>query len=965
VGRNENSIVDECYNTGNVSGYSAVGGVVGDNMEGSLVSNSHNTGKVTGFENAIGGVAGFVRAPITNCYNTGDIALVGEFSDNISDYSLDDGLIGGVVGEAYVNSSSSALTIEKCYNIGSISGSVRVGGILGGFRDSDHYSDKYGYNITIVKCYNMGAVSGKFYIGGIAGSFGEYGSKFENSYNAGAVSGNSSVGGLIGRSYGYGYPQKSYNVGTVTGSDNVDAITSSKYANNTNVYYLDTGVTITSSVALTDAQMRYSSSFAGFDFDTVWEIGEACRYSYPVLKGVALANDEHTYDDDCDDMCNSCGYERTAPHNRDSEAADCEISACVDCGTEIPAIAEHVRNSEYADCVVAPCIVCGADVDAIAEHYVNVSTTETVTAISLQDSTTYPFSLSGGRYTSTNKADSSTSTFTITALYDCSVTIKYGVSSESNYDWLTIYKNNSQLDRISGTVSDKTLTIELLSGEYINITYSKDGSVNNGSDSGYFEIISDSTIEITTTEQVPASSQTATCANPVICDGCGVTVKEGHDYSTKWTVDEEATCDTNGSKSHHCKICGAKTDVTVIPMLGHTEVTDASVAPNCTETGLTEGKHCSVCGEVLVAQQTVPALGHDYKATVTRPSCTEAGYTTYTCDCGDSYVADEVDALGHDYTAQGNCSVCGVYRATFSGASLTLEDNIAINFKVTPEQFEDTEYSDPYVVFTFNGEQYTVTEYTIDAKGRYAFAFTDIAPRMMNDTIVATLYATYEGEQVVCQSRSYSVKEYCYNMLARCNAGGVYENNEKFKALLVDLLNYGEAAQIYGNYKVDTLVTADLTDTQKSWATDTTPTVSTVQNLRYKTIKDPVVGWQAGGLLLEDAVTMRFKFSVDSIEDVTVKFYTDSNPTGWVVGADELVETTGGYYVYFDGLKARQMRESVYITVYRGDTAISNTVRYSIESYAYAKKNDSNAKLTALLEAMMKYGDSAYKYINE
>ena len=110
---------------------------------------------------------------------------------------------------------------------------------------------------------------------------------------------------------------------------------------------------------------------------------------------------------------------------------------------------------------------------------------------------------------------------------------------------------------------------------------------------------------------------------------------------------------------------------------------------------------------------------------------------------------------------------------------------------------------------------------------------------------------------------------------------------------------------------------------------------------------------------------MRFKFSVSSIEGITVKFYTDENPGGWVVGADELVETSGGYYVYFDGLRARQMRETVYITVYRGDTAISNTVSYSIESYAYAKKNDSNAKLTALLEAMMKYGDSAYRYIND
>ncbi len=44
----------------------------------------------------------------------------------------------------------------------------------------------------------------------------------------------------------------------------------------------------------------------------------------------------------------------------------------------------------------------------------------------------------------------------------------------------------------------------------------------------------------------------------------------------------------------------------------HIEVIDAAVAPTCTATGLTEGKHCSVCGTVLVKQTTTPALVHNY-----------------------------------------------------------------------------------------------------------------------------------------------------------------------------------------------------------------------------------------------------------------------------------------------------------------------------------------------------------------
>ena len=46
---------------------------------------------------------------------------------------------------------------------------------------------------------------------------------------------------------------------------------------------------------------------------------------------------------------------------------------------------------------------------------------------------------------------------------------------------------------------------------------------------------------------------------------------KGHSFSTEWTVDVEATETTPGSKSHHCTVCDAKTDVTVIPATGTVE----------------------------------------------------------------------------------------------------------------------------------------------------------------------------------------------------------------------------------------------------------------------------------------------------------------------------------------------------------------------------------------------------------
>ena len=53
-----------------------------------------------------------------------------------------------------------------------------------------------------------------------------------------------------------------------------------------------------------------------------------------------------------------------------------------------------------------------------------------------------------------------------------------------------------------------------------------------------------------------------------------------------------------------------------------------------------------------------PEHQHEYTTVVTDPTCTEGGYTTYTCACGDSYVADETPAAGHNFV-DGFCGICG------------------------------------------------------------------------------------------------------------------------------------------------------------------------------------------------------------------------------------------------------------------------------------------------------------------
>ena len=140
------------------------------------------------------------------------------------------------------------------------------------------------------------------------------------------------------------------------------------------------------------------------------------------------------------------------------------------------------------------------------------------------------------------------------------------------------------------------------------------------------------------------------------------------------------TCTATGlTEGKHCSVCN-ETLVAQEPVaaLGHTEAIDAAKAPTCTATGLTEGKHCSVCNETLVAQEPVAALGHNYGAEVTAPTCTTAGYTTYTCSvCGDIKVDDHTAALGHAWD-NCECTTCSAVLPTLDKTDsfdFTTEDN--------------------------------------------------------------------------------------------------------------------------------------------------------------------------------------------------------------------------------------------------------------------------------------------------
>ena len=161
-------------------------------------------------------------------------------------------------------------------------------------------------------------------------------------------------------------------------------------------------------------------------------------------------------------------------------------------------------------------------------------------------------------------------------------------------------------------------------------------------------------------------SSPATCAFPAYCKDCGHfgdVDADAHDWSAwkLYDIDQHyrycrknktahveyadhtggtATCETRAM----CDVCNEYYG----QMLGHDYVMHDAQAATCTEIGWAAYATCSRCDYSGYAEK--PALGHDYAAKTTKPTCTEKGYTTHTCTrCQDSYRDEIVSALGHWY----------------------------------------------------------------------------------------------------------------------------------------------------------------------------------------------------------------------------------------------------------------------------------------------------------------------------
>ena len=287
--------------------------------------------------------------------------------------------------------------------------------------------------------------------------------------------------------------------------------------------------------------------------------------------------------------------------------------------------------------------------------------------------------------------------------------------------------------------------------------------------------------------------------------------------------------------------------------------------------------------------------------------------------------------------------------------SLSLESSITMNFKVFKNSLSS--FDDFYMTFECGGIEEKVTQYKQDGN-YYVFSYKGINPQLMNDKVTAVLHAKNSNGEYISPEKVISVREYAYTMLDRYSS----DEHSKLRTLLVDLLNYGSATQKYMGYQTDNLANSDLTAVQNSWASKDTKEFKNIRKFDYKTITNPTVQWNSCGLVLGNSIMFKVKFTANNVENKTVeialrnvKFTYDKN--------DFKDNGDGTYYVYCNELFAHEVSDEILLTVYENGVPCSNTMLFSVESYArLVRDNYKGIPLDEMITTMMLYGNSAKEY---
>ncbi len=288
------------------------------------------------------------------------------------------------------------------------------------------------------------------------------------------------------------------------------------------------------------------------------------------------------------------------------------------------------------------------------------------------------------------------------------------------------------------------------------------------------------------------------------------------------------------------------------------------------------------------------------------------------------------------------------------GHSLNLASDISINY--VAKKTDLAEYDSFYLECVVEGRKDSLRIDPVEKGNYYYFTLEGLTAVHMANEVTATLHLEKDGRIYYTEADRYSIAKYAYGQLAK------ETGNAKLKALCAELLRYGSMAQIFKDYRTESLADQAMTQEQKALLTDLSTVTFHRNNQTLSEITNPKATWTGKTLVLDSRVTVRYV--VDIAEDVNPKEislrvrYKDCNGTEkeMILTDPQAYGNTAGRYCFdFAGLLAAELRTVLYAAVLEGQTQISDTLVYSVDTYGANK----TGTLGELCKALMAYSDSA------
>ena len=303
-------------------------------------------------------------------------------------------------------------------------------------------------------------------------------------------------------------------------------------------------------------------------------------------------------------------------------------------------------------------------------------------------------------------------------------------------------------------------------------------------------------------------------------------------------------------------------------------------------------------------------------------------------------------------------------KSVITTANMRLGTDITVNYMAKL----DASHVGAQMRFTMNGVEQIVDGTPTGNGNEYMFPFRGVSPQCMGDNIKAELILNGE---VLDVQETYSVKEYCDNTLAKTASelGMSTEKHAALQTLLKDVLVYGAKAQLYRNYKTDSLVDESVTGTAFAELTSTDKYIeeTSIDGVQIVSV----------GLYFDYTNSMYIRFTAPGMaeEDFKIVFDGDIDNAYTLDDCTAVEGQPDTYLLVLPSISLLDYDEiySIEIGMFRANGRMidGQYIEYSVASYIYTMQNKSAdgalTPMAQLARATYNYGlaATAYATINE